>query len=60
MEKYLKIQGSIRLTIRLMLLIFITLIATSTYLLIFYAEIKKTLNILQYDIINSVGLPILI
>lgn len=60
MEKYLKIQGSIRLTIRLMLLIFITLIATSTYLLIFYAEIKKTLNILQYDIINSVGLPILV
>lgn len=59
MEKYLKIQGSIRLTIRLMLLVFVTLIAASTYLLVYYAEIKKTLNILQYDIINSVGLPIL-
>jgi hypothetical protein len=42
-----------------MLLIFISLIAASTYLLVFYNEIKKTLNILQYDIINSVGLPIL-
>ena len=60
MEKYLKIQASIRLTIRLMLLIFISLIAISTYLLVFYTEIKKTLNMLQYDIINSVGLPILV